>query len=86
MVLAEATKRLTDALTRLEEHLVPEVEAQAARARAEAQIAALTQEREVLLARIAELEEETRVLASTTEEVEGRLDSAIAEIRGALGR
>ena len=39
-----------------------------------------------LLARIAELEDETRSLAGLTEEVEDRLDGAIAEIRTALGR
>ena len=37
-------------------------------------------------ARIAELEDESRALASVTEEVEGRLDGAIVEIRAALGR
>jgi hypothetical protein len=51
-----------------------------------AEIASLTHEREGLLARIAELEEEVRSLASLTEEVEGRLDGAIADIRTALGR
>jgi hypothetical protein len=38
------------------------------------------------LARIAELEDENRALAGITEEVEGRLDGAIGEIRAALGR
>lgn len=46
----------------------------------------LTAERERLLARIAELEEESRHLADVSQEVEGRLDGAIAEIRSALGR
>ena len=36
------------------------------------------------IARIAALEEETRVLAGLTEEVEDRLDDAIAEIREVL--
>jgi chromosome segregation ATPase len=79
-------KRLTAALDRLEESAAPGMETEAARVRAAAEIAALTQEREVLLARIAELEQETRALASVTEEVEGRLDQAVEEIRGALGR
>jgi hypothetical protein len=46
----------------------------------------LSQEREGLLTRIAELEEESRALAGVTEDVEERLDSAVAEIRTALGR
>ncbi|HEY1613690.1 MAG TPA: DUF4164 family protein [Rhizomicrobium sp.] len=86
MGLSEAMKRLTAALDRLEESAAPGMETEAARVRAAAEIAALTQEREVLLARIAELEQETRALASVTEEVEGRLDQAVEEIRGALGR
>lgn len=52
----------------------------------EARIAALTLERDQLLARIAELEEEAQALSGLTEEVEDRLDGAIAEIRTALGR
>jgi chromosome segregation ATPase len=84
--IPDAAKRLAAALDLLEAATQPRAEAQAAQARAQAEIAALTQEREVLLARIAELEQETRALASTTEEVEERLDHAMAEIRGALGR
>ena len=52
----------------------------------EARIAALAEERERLLARIAELEDEARALSGLTEKVEDRLDGAIAEIRTALGR
>jgi chromosome segregation ATPase len=51
-----------------------------------ARLAALTEERERLLARIAELEKEARMLSGASEQVESRLDSAIAEIRTALGR
>jgi hypothetical protein len=43
-------------------------------------------ERDRLLARVAELEEDARALSGLTEEVETRLDGAIAEIRTALGR
>ena len=43
-------------------------------------------EREALLARLAELEENARSLASTNEQIETRLDGAIGEIRAALGR
>ena len=46
----------------------------------------LAAERERLLARVAELEEENRALSGFTEEVEERLDGAIGQIRAALGR
>jgi predicted nucleic acid-binding Zn-ribbon protein len=49
-----------------------------------AELNALKGERETLFARIAALEEETRVLAGLTEEVEDRLDDTIAEIREVL--
>ncbi len=49
-------------------------------------IAALEAERERLLGRIAELEDEIASLSGLTEEVEGRLDGAIGEIRAALAR
>jgi len=48
------------------------------------ELASLKNERETLFARIAALEEETRVLAGLTEEVEDRLDDTIAEIREVL--
>jgi hypothetical protein len=51
-----------------------------------AKLAALALERETLLARVAELEQEIQALESLTSEVETRLDGAIAEIRVALGR
>ncbi len=49
-------------------------------------VAELEAERERLMARVAELEEEVSVLSGLTEEVEGRLDGAIGEIRAALAR
>lgn len=49
-------------------------------------IAELESEREKLLVRIAELEDEVAELSGLTEEVEGRLDGAIGEIRAALAR
>jgi chromosome segregation ATPase len=81
-----ARQRFDAALTALEEAVaqIPALRAQAADSRAK--VAELTEERGRLLARIAELEEENRALGGITEEVEGRLDGAIAEIRGALGR
>jgi chromosome segregation ATPase len=49
-------------------------------------VAELEAERETLLARIAELEDEVAALSGLTEEVEGRLDGAMDEIRSALAR
>ena len=49
-------------------------------------VAELEAEREKLLARVAELEDEVAALCGLTEEVEGRLDGAIGEIRAALAR
>ena len=74
-----AVARLAKALESLE---------QSARAKApdSKAVVELKAERERLVARVAELEEESRTLCGLTEEVEGRLDGAIAEIRSALGR
>jgi chromosome segregation ATPase len=77
--LEAATARLKKALDALEKAAAP-------MARDRARLMELTKERETLLARVAELEEEGRSLASTNEEIETRLDSAIGEIRAALGR
>ncbi len=49
-------------------------------------VAGLESERDRQTARIAELEEEIAAQSSLTEEVEGRLDGAIGEIRAALAR
>lgn len=48
--------------------------------------AALKSERDTLAARVAELESHVRSLTEATDEVESRLDGAIAEIRTALAR
>ena len=53
---------------------------------AEARIAALAGEREQLLERVAQLEDELAALSNATQEVKGRLDGAIGEIRAALAR
>lgn len=84
--LNAAVERHSAAIDRLENALRPQAEAQKRHARDAAEIASLTHERETLLARIADLEDETRALAGVNEEVEGRLDGAIADIRAALGR
>jgi hypothetical protein len=49
-----------------------------------AEAEALRAERDRLLGRLAELERESRALSGVTEEVETRLDGAIAEIREVL--
>jgi chromosome segregation ATPase len=49
-------------------------------------IAELEAERGQLMARVAELEDELIALSGLTEEVEGRLDGAIGEIRAVLAR
>jgi chromosome segregation ATPase len=81
-----AQKRLTEALAHLEKAAELAAKRGKAAAEAQARIGALDGERERLLARIADLEEELAVLSSMTLEVEGRLDGAIGEIRAALGR
>ena len=79
-------KRLTRALESLEKAAELAVRRGKAASAAEARAAALDGERERLLARIAELEDELAALSSVTQEVEGRLDGAIGEIRAALAR
>jgi hypothetical protein len=49
-------------------------------------LAQMEAERDRLLIRVTELEDELAALSSVTEEVEGRLDGAIGEIRAALTR
>ena len=81
-----AAQRFNEAIDALEEagELLGGLRSEAADGKA--RIAVLNVERERLLARIAELEDENRALAGITEEVEVRLDGAIGEIRAALGR
>lgn len=81
-----ARKRLDGALETLEKAAELAVQRAKNAAQAEARVGALDGERERLLARIAELEEELAALSSVTLEVEGRLDGAIGEIRAALAR
>jgi cell shape-determining protein MreC len=76
--LETATARLNAALDELERRA-------GSFAAKGAQLSNLQQERETLLRRLAELEEESRSLASANEQIEGRLDNAIGEIRAALG-
>jgi len=81
-----AAKRFNEALDSLEEASDTLAGLRSESSEVKAKIAAMTEEREHLLARIAELEDENRSLTGITEEVEGRLDGAIGEIRAALGR
>jgi chromosome segregation ATPase len=81
-----AQKRLTQALGSLEKAAELAARRGKAASSAEARVAALNGERERLLTRISELEEELAALSSVTQEVEGRLDGAIGEIRAALAR
>ncbi|HXC56014.1 MAG TPA: DUF4164 family protein [Rhizomicrobium sp.] len=81
-----ARQRFDAALRKLEAETAPLRGLRASAADSKAKIAELGEERDRLLARIAELEEENRALAGITEEVEDRLDGAIGEIRAALGR
>jgi chromosome segregation ATPase len=84
--LESAQKRFTEALDHLEKAGELAGKRGKAAAAAQARIGALDGERERLLARIAELEEELAALSTMTMEVEGRLDGAIGEIRAALAR
>jgi len=84
--LEDNAARLNAALDKLEATALPLAETRARAEKQAREIASLNAEREGLLARVAVLEDETRSLAGITEEVEERLDGAIAEIRQALGR
>ena len=81
-----AQNRFQAALEALENTVASVGENLDAAAKLPERIAELEAERERLLARIAELEEEMGALSGVTEEVEGRLDGAITEIRAALAR
>lgn len=82
--LDTAAARLNAALETLERAGTPLAGAHSKAAAHERKLAELLKEREVLLGRLAELEEDARALASTNEEIETRLDTAIGEIRAAL--
>jgi hypothetical protein len=78
--------QLNAALDRLAGAAAPLVEARARAIKDKAEIEKLKQERDRLLARVALLENEAKELSGVTDQVEGRLDTAIAEIRAALAR
>jgi len=77
-----AEQRLAGALEKLEKA----ADAAARRNKLQPSLDALVEERDRLLARIAQLEDELAALSSASQEIEGRLDGAISEIRAALAR
>ena len=81
-----ARDRLHAALENLEKTAQTQAKTRSETPGVAARLAALEAEREQLLARVAELEEELAALSSLTDDVEGRLDGAIGEIRAALAR
>ena len=84
--LDDALARFQEALDRLEARANERIGRDRDLTDSATELSLLKAEREHLLARIAELEEESRALAGLTEEVEDRLDGAISEIRDVLGR
>ena len=84
--LDDALERFAAALGQLETTLEDRASVAREATDSTAELHLLKAERERLFARIAGLEEESRTLAGLTEEVEDRLDGAIAEIREVLGR
>lgn len=82
--LAQAQARFSAAIDALDKAIEQSASGLRQGSKLKAELNALKSEREALLGRIAALEEETRVLAGLTEEVEDRLDDAIAEIRDVL--
>ena len=81
-----AQKRFQTALESLENAAALVGESLDGAAKLPERIAELEMEREKLLTRVAELEEEIALVSGLTEEVEGRLDGAMGEIRAALAR
>ena len=81
-----AQNRFQAALEVLENAAASVGESLDAAAKLPERVAELEGERDRLLARITELEDEIAELSGLNEEVEGRLDGAIGEIRAALAR
>jgi len=83
--LDSASERFHAALETLAKSAEPLAASRESATDAHIRLAAVTEERDRLRARVAELEAEAKSLTHVTHEVEGRLDGAIAEIRAALG-
>jgi len=84
--LSDALAQFAAALEQLEAHAGKQIACRREGENSAAELDILKSEREKLVARIAQLEEENHALAGLTAEVEDRLDGAIAEIRGVLAR
>lgn len=84
--LDAAAERLDKALKALDGRVASLASTQADAAASDLKMAELLSERDVLLARLAELEQDSQSLTAANEDIEGRLESAIGEIRTALGR
>ena len=82
--LDTAMAGLNAALERLEQAALPLAERSATAQNAK--VKELVKERDVLLGRLAALEDRARSVSSRNEDIETRLDGAIGEIRAALGR
>ena len=78
-----AQKRLADALAGLERAAGGAQQREKRTAQADAG-SALAKERDRLMARVTQLEDELSALSGTSQDVEARLDGAIGEIRAAL--
>jgi chromosome segregation ATPase len=81
-----AAEQLAEALEKLEKAADSTGRPAPVASGSEQRLAILEGEKQQLLARIAALEEELAALSGITEDVEGRLDGAIGEIRAALAR
>lgn len=81
-----ARKRFDDALAAVENAAGAVGESLDKASKNTQHLADLEAERDRLTARIAHLEEEIAALSGLTQEVEGRLDGAINEIRAVLAR
>jgi len=83
--LDTASERFHAALESLTKSAEPLAGSRDSASDAALRLAAVTEERDRLKARVAELEAEAKALTHVTHEIEGRLDGAIAEVRTALG-
>jgi histidine ammonia-lyase len=81
-----AADRLKTALESLDRVLAAHGVGAAQAANLQGRVAELESERERLLEKVASLEEDLAALSGVTEDIEGRLDGAIGEIRAALAR
>jgi len=81
-----AQKRFQAALAAVEEAASGIGESLDGAAQADQRLAELEAERDRLAARVAQLEDDIAALSGVTQDVEGRLDGAINEIRAALAR